>query len=280
MVGSVETSRVTLARLVSFVEIMNRFHATTWITFSSTLDVMKTLAEGTATDPTGVLPDDRRAGISEGIGRLEKDCVAMGLNGSATSIRKIVELLAAPSTVASINRLGELARELQGRLHDEMSAAIYLSLTPSEAGLYSDSYPFGGNVIAAFPSSQYDTEEAAKCLALDRGTACVFHLMRVMESGLKALGNRLAVDTTHKPGWETILKKAHGQMTLPNDKKDPDWIKNEDSLSAAITMLTAVKTAWRNPTMHVEKTYTVEQAEGIWEAVRGFMRQLATSIHE
>jgi hypothetical protein len=104
--------------------------------------------------------------------------------------------------------------------------------------------------------------------------------MRVMEIGLTALGARLAVPMTHKPGWEGILKKANGQMTLPNDKKDPDWIKDEAFLSDAMAMLIAVKTAWRNPTMHMEKTYTDEQAKRIWESVRGFMQQLATGLHE
>lgn len=259
---------------------MNRFHATRWITFSRTLDQMKTLGHGTATDPATVLGDDGRTIISEGVAIFEGDCVAMGLTASAASIRKIVKLLETPSTAASINRLGELGRELQGRLDDEMETAVYLSLSFGEARRYTAVDPFGGDVLTAFPSTRYDIEEATKCLVLERGTASVFHLMRVVEVGLKALGNRLAVDTAHKPGWETILKKADGQMSLPNDRKEPDWIKDEAFLSAAITMLTAVKTAWRNPTMHVEKTYTVEQAEGIWEAVRGFMRQLATNLHE
>ncbi len=78
--------------------------------------------------------------------------------------------------------------------------------------------------------------------------------MRVMESGLRALGDRVGVDTRHSPGWEAILKRATHEMSLENKKKDPAWKKDEAFLSEAITMLISVKTAWRNPTMHLEKT--------------------------
>src|SRR5258708_19689687 len=85
----------------------------------------------------------------------------------------------------------------------------------------------GEAVTDAFPSAITDIEEAGKCLAFDRNAACIFHLMRVMEVGLKALGQRLDINTAYKPGWEGILKKAHGQMSLPNDKKHPGWIKDK-----------------------------------------------------
>jgi hypothetical protein len=41
-----------------------------------------------------------------------------------------------------------------------------------------------------------DISEAAQCLALNRPTACVFHLMRVMETGVQILGNRLGIQLT------------------------------------------------------------------------------------
>ncbi len=42
----------------------------------------------------------------------------------------------------------------------------------------------------------------------------------------------------------------------------------------------AVRRAWRNPTMHVDKTYTPERAEEILTSVRSFMRHLATWLSD
>jgi hypothetical protein len=199
----------------------------------------------------------------------------------AQRVKRIVERSYSPTERdAWIHIFHSHCANLRSRLEDDLANLHVYSLLPDEAAKFSDSAPFGEEVIAAFPSASFDVEEATKCLALGRDTACVLHLMRVMEAGLKAIGDRLGVDTTHKPGWEGVIRKSHSQMALPNDRKDASWIKDEAFLSDAIVMLTAVKTAWRNPTMHAEKTYTKEQATRIWDAVRGFMQQLATGLRE
>lgn len=204
--------------------------------------------------------------------------LVLDYKASHASFQRVVKTVNAEPRVAA-----DIRREVDHyytRLKDELGGSYFVVLSSQEAAWLNDPQPFGESVANAFPSANFDTDEATRCLAFGRGTACVFHLMRVMEVGLKALGARLAIDTQHKPGWEGVLKKAHGQMSLPNDKKDPDWIKEEDFLSEAVTMLTAVKTAWRNPTMHIEKTYTPEEAERIYDAVRGLMQRLAMKLHE
>jgi hypothetical protein len=54
-----------------------------------------------------------------------------------------------------------------------------------------------------------DIAEAAKCLALGRTTACVFHLMRVMEMAVVRLGKKLKVTVRDKHdkelAWGPIL---------------------------------------------------------------------------
>lgn len=104
--------------------------------------------------------------------------------------------------------------------------------------------------------------------------------VRVMEVGLTVLGGHLGATYSYKTGGEAVLRKAQAQMALEDKNKDLDWVKDEPFLSEAITMHFAVKTAWRNPTMHLEKTYTGEVAEEIWDATRGFMRRLAGGLSE
>jgi len=202
----------------------------------------------------------------------------LGLNATLANLERLRVQLTQPEL--STKEIRRAADHLQTSLTDDLDRSFLIRLTHQEEAWLTSVQPFGEQVTTAFPSASHDTDEATRCLAFARYTACVFHLMRVVEVGVKALGARLSIDTTHKPGWEQILKKAHGQMSLPNDKKDADWIKDEDFLSDAITMLTAIKTAWRNPTMHIEKKYTPEHAERIYDAVKGFMQQLATKLHE
>ena len=44
--------------------------------------------------------------------------------------------------------------------------------------------------------------------------------------------------------------------------------------------LDAVKNPWRNGTMHVENRYSLEEAEDIFAAVKGFMKKLASRCDE
>jgi hypothetical protein len=52
------------------------------------------------------------------------------------------------------------------------------------------------------------------------------------------------------------------------------WDKR-DAWSESHSHLYHVKQAWRNGTMHPKKTYTQEEAEAVFAAVRVFMRHLA-----
>jgi hypothetical protein len=56
-------------------------------------------------------------------------------------------------------------------------------------------------------SASFDIEEAGKCLAFDRGTATVMHLMRVLEVGLKALAKVLQI--AYAPSWDSYIKKIN-----------------------------------------------------------------------
>jgi hypothetical protein len=279
-------------RVLTLREVMDRFQAGNWFEAIAHLSAMEMgLADMPVIDlsnPPAAMDAAVRVQIASAMDgwqstfqRFADSLSQMGCESSAASARRIG--LAGRPEAVDTTALREGVKELRGRLADDLKLPMFFVLTPREGELYASASAggaFTASVADAFPSALYDSVEATKCLALGRTTACVFHLMRVMEIGLTALGARLAVPMTHKPGWEGILKKANGQMTLPNDKKDPDWIKDEAFLSDAMAMLIAVKTAWRNPTMHMEKTYTDEQAKRIWESVRGFMQQLATGLHE
>jgi hypothetical protein len=168
--------------------------------------------------------------------------------------------------------------ELRGRLEDELQGLVFLALTREEAVRWRTKQPFGEEVFERLPSATIDIEEAGRCLALERGTATVFHLMRVMEVGLKVTASALGIP--YAPSWESYLKQIQDKVDKKWRQKGVHWKRDEPFFREILGHLQAVKVAWRNPTMHIVNQYTSEQAEDIFNAVRGFMRHLATKLSE
>ena len=93
-----------------------------------------------------------------------------------------------------------------------------LQLPTDKVSLYEGRNLFGDQVAVKFPSASFDIEEAGKCLALDRSTATIFHLVRIIETGLRTLGKSLndpSLDPIRNPTWETILRKCDEELKKP-----------------------------------------------------------------
>lgn len=162
-----------------------------------------------------------------------------------------------------------LAHELKGRK--------FYSPLPAYQSYFENSELFGKAVFVAFPSANDDIAEAGTCLALERATACVMHLMRAIEVSLRALANTIGVPSQND--WGSYLREIDKE--LAKRMKSSGGRTPEEQFFAEVTAeFEAVKRAWRNPTMHVDKTYTVERAEEILRHARSFMNLLATRIAE
>jgi hypothetical protein len=172
-------------------------------------------------------------------------------------------------------------------MNDELGLAMLFSVKPENAKYYEPPEPlFGKTVADQFPSdASAEIDEAGKCFALSRHTACVFHLMRILEVGIGAIRYSLGMPDPVKDAdrnWGKMLKTIKAEIDRRNAAKPAAWknAADKDFFEGAIASLDAVKNVWRNATMHVEKTYGEEQAEHIFNAVRGFMSKLAERIDE
>src|SRR5208282_5491043 len=56
---------------------------------------------------------------------------------------------------------------------------------------------FGAKVYDRFPPARDDIKDAGNCYAASLYTACVFHLMRVAELGLRAIADKVGAEITH-----------------------------------------------------------------------------------
>jgi HEPN domain-containing protein len=137
----------------------------------------------------------------------------------------------------------------------------------------SDAPPFGSDVDDALPKASGEISEAAKCLALGRSTACVFHLMRAMELAVQKLAERLGKTDIEKEWGKLLADIAKLIEAMPKGANRNAW-------SAVTTHLYHVKQAWRNDTMHPKTTYTEVEAEAVFAAVRTFMVALVPMVSE
>lgn len=160
--------------------------------------------------------------------------------------------------------------ELFNRMADECTQLHFLCLSPQEIDYFMPVEPLFGNLVEdKMPQAIEDIAEAGKCLAIKRATAAVFHLMRVMEIGVQKFGDKLGVQLTDEKVWQVILDGVNAEIKKLGKNQHA---KDCASISAH---LYNVKLAWRNEAMHPKATYTLEEANGIFSAVRQFTNELA-----
>src|SRR5260370_16343987 len=154
-----------------------------------------------------------------------------------------------------------------------MEDKLFMYIPPDRAERYDQKELLGKSVNAKFPGIQYDAVEAGNCYACGRSTAVVFHLMRIMEVGVQAFGDKLGVPLVNEKVWQVILDGVNAPI-----KKLPPKDEATIEFSQISANLYSVKLAWRNEVMHPKDTYTLEEAENLIRQVKIFMEQLAKVI--
>lgn len=188
---------------------------------------------------------------------------------------------ASPLTVA---KLTVMLGDIESRFADEVSFCRLYLLSPERTPLLEPpEVLLGAAAAATFPSCLYDIEEAAKSIAVGRSTAAVFHSMRAMEVGIRALAKRIGIADPTKPAernWGFMLRAI-------KEKIDADYPSSSRTkgtegafFEGLYATLDAVKNPLRNATMHVENVYTEEEAYQILRNVAGFIQCMTQKFDE
>lgn len=157
-----------------------------------------------------------------------------------------------------VDTLGEIRR----RAYDELRNRKFLYMESAKTQLYEAEYPLGKEVETRLPEASADISEAAKCLALDRYTAAVFHFSRVLEHALN-------VFYKHVVGNAPMPNDTWGQKLKPIPDKIKAMPKSTESEKATqrsrfvvYEAFDSIKEAWRNPSVHdLGKVYTDTDAK-------------------
>lgn len=202
------------------------------------------------------------------------------------TIEKVQDLCERLDFPLSVRRAFDKARTHPPKTHDQLhdlfclfkdeaKSHLSLVLSPNASKMLTTREPFGPDVFAKFNDAARDLDEATRCLALERNTAVVFHLMLAMERVLRRMALQMGADPFNKKGdyekWSVLVGRMKEKIpSQPPDKQD-EW-------TAAHNLLWGVGKVWRNDTMHPADAYTDAEAKEVYGAVRVFMQRLATLI--
>lgn len=214
----------------------------------------------------------------------ENECKRSGFGSVLDRFNKLSHLT---PTLQEL-RVGDLRHQLIELLDAadlEARKRVFLVLAEEERR-FNLKHPFGESVYRQFEFTRYDVREAKNCFALGRYTACVFHLMRVVERGLRTLAKALKVKC---PGNRPIDITEWGGLIDAIERKISEIERKRRTTSreadlkfyhGAAAQFRHFKNAWRNHIMHGRATYDSDEAIMIMRHVDEFMRHLATRLKE
>jgi hypothetical protein len=248
---------------------MEKFSAATFYDFGTRLATGRRNAE-LGLDTSMSKDDWKKVEGYKTLKRVKKECESIGLQFSAMCISDFLKSVRGRLTS---KQLIQALSETENAIRREMSLVNFFYMPPEQADFYSKDELFGMTVNAKFPTIQYDMVEAGNCFAMGRSTACVFHLMRIMEIGVQEFGKKLGVTLANEKNWQNILDELNKAI-----KGLPTKAGGTVEMSQASANLYAVKLAWRNEVMHPKDTYTLEEAKNLIGQVKLFMGQLARIV--
>jgi len=185
------------------------------------------------------------------------------------------------------DRLAYDLERLQRGIRLELQRRYFVYVAPPNDQFLEKKALFGPAVYEKFPSARADIKDAGNALAVELYTACVFHLMRVSEHGLRALARKLRATITHKGkqcpiefgDWDKVITAVKGKVATARQlSPGPKRQAKLEAYSNAADHCEYMKDIWRNNTSHTRKPYNEAETIGVLERVRDFMQFLGKSL--
>ena len=212
---------------------------------------------------------------------VEKIATELNLVSVLDQIPRIKMQFENPAIQTSPAEIAEFLKALDDRMMDDLNR-IAFGYIPHDKATFYESLNFGVDFNKKFPLMIKDVKSAGTCYAHGLNTACVFHLMRVMEAGVWRFAKALRVkrSTLAKTGklvdkpWGGILNEMDAKIkALPVSTRKQKT--RHEKISGIYSYLSAVKDAWRNTTMHPRNSYEEFEALALIHHVKSFMTGLA-----
>jgi hypothetical protein len=160
-------------------------------------------SEMMAAGKQGRLPQQIKDSLALGAAHISDFCEKLELRVSASAAKQLAHIETSEQMAFELPHLRNI-------MFTEIDARTYYGPLTQYAKYFENPKLFGDDVFSAFPSATDDITEAGTCLALERSTACVMHLMRVAEVGLKALAAKVGV--IRQNDWGAYIRKIDEEL--------------------------------------------------------------------
>ena len=143
------------------------------------------------------------------------------------------------------------------------------------------------SVFVNFKSARTEIEAGVDCYALGHNAACVFHMARIGEIGLRAIGRERGVKTVRGNvpiawgTWGNVFQAIEPEIKIIRNK--PNRHQKDAALAFYDTVLSdlhAIQSLYRDPTMHFRGTYDDGEAQSAMFRARSLMKTLASKLDE
>jgi hypothetical protein len=267
-------------RVVSLLD-MQQFYADFFLKATAQLNAFERLAKNENRATLGK-PQLTTALYAE-LGGLMTDSALHGFDSIGLQCQRTMKRMQDKNMVLTCGEIGNELENLRTRVEDEFSRHLFLHLTLREADIFQNPEKHWENVASRFPKMRYNIEESAKCFALNRYGAAVFHVLQIAEYGVIQVGDLLGV-LGDKPGW-SCLKRLQDLIAVPYPQRIPLARQHTKLLEDVVPLAVVVKDSWRHKLDHVDNQirwvdtdFSPQVAEEIISATRGFMRKLASEL--
>src|SRR6266581_3231978 len=199
-------------------------------------------------------------------------CYAIGLTLSVNQVNTIIQAI--NSGKCKPAQLQALLQELHRRIFEELSAEVF-NYIPRYKAEYADHMRFNRKGILEFGwTTVSEFQHAGLCYAVGENTACVFHLLRIVDAGIKSAVQRLIGKDFGDGNWNNLKTKIETEMNKKYGEKSLGWKQSEPFYASVLTDITAIGKL-RNRAIHDYKaTYSEDEAKHLLAITEGFVRHL------
>ena len=257
-------------------------------TFTLTVKLLRQeIAEAmfrSSSDPAALPIEAEKSRIVANLEAVSRECAKLGLDSADKRLgRLFTNLRIGTLTYAALLREFMTFHEA---IEDDINTEYFYHYRHDRGILLLRVSGDWAATIAKFESAKEEIEAGVDCYALEHHTACVFHMMRVAEIGMRSLARERQVSFPKHPiewaDWQNIIDRIEKSVrTLgPSMPRGPIKDAALAFYSGAVGQLHGFKDTFRNVTMHVRRRYDELDALRSISQVRDFMNGLSAKIGE
>ena len=214
-----------------------------------------------------------RANTVDTVNQLLQHCHKLNLSVSLREAGKMIPAFNDPAT--SPERIQDMAAHISSVIESELDSKMFFHMEPNRVEYWAPYWLVTEPIYNTFRYAHGEMQCAGRCYAYGEPTACVFHLIRVVDSGLRSVAKSLEVGYDAR-NWSGIAKNIQSKMEKKYPNKTEEWKQLEPFYAGVLTDIQAISRAHRNPALHeIERKYSDADAHYLLTVVDGFMRHLA-----